>query len=942
MAKKLYLLDGMALVYRAHFALIRSPIFTSNRFNTSAIYGFTNTLLDILKSQQPSHLAVVFDTAAPTARHETYKDYKAQRQEMPEELSAALPHVKRIIEGFRIPVLSLDGFEADDIIGTLARRAEKEGYDTFMVTPDKDFGQLLTEHIFIYKPGRMGSDSEILGVPQILERWGIGNVGQVVDILGLMGDASDNIPGIPGFGEKTAAKLIGQFGSVENLIASAEQLKGKQKELVETHKDQALLSKKLAAIITDVPLDVPLDSLQLQDPDEAVLKSLFTEFEFNTLGRRLFGEEFKAGRGAAVEKAKAEGDLFALEGEVEGDAASSETALAGGADLFHAHLKRVGDVAHTYRIAATPKERAELVAALKKAGTFCFDTETTSLNPKTAQFVGLSFALQPHEAFYVPVPEGENEARAVLEEFRAVLEDPALEKTGHNLKFDLSVLHWHGIAVRGKLFDTMLAHALIEPELRHGMDFLSESYLGYSPISIVSLIGEKGEAQQNMRTVPLEKIAEYAAEDADVTLQLRAVLEPLLKQKGQERVFYDIECPLVPVLVKMEAAGVAVDTVALAEISAGLAKQIVAREARIFELAGTTFNLNSPKQLGQVLFEILKLEEKPKKTKTGQYVTNEQVLESLAARHEIARTILEYREATKLKTTYVDTLPGAVFPKTGRVHTTYNQAVTTTGRMQSQNPNLQNIPVRSEQGREIRKAFVPQGAGFVLLAADYSQIELRVMAELSGDEGMREAFQSEDTDIHAATAAKVYGVAAKDVTADMRRNAKMVNFGIIYGISAFGLAQRLGIPRAEAAGIIEQYFIQYPGVKKYMADTVAFCRLNGYVETVTGRRRYLRDITSANMNIRQAAERNAINAPIQGTAADMIKLAMSRVQEALEKGNYKTRMLLQVHDELVFELWEKEKKDVLPIVEHAMKTAIPMKVPILVEMGTGKNWLEAH
>ncbi len=948
--KKLFLLDGMALVYRAHFAFIRAPILTSTGFNTSAIYGFANTLLDIIGKQSPTHLAVVFDTAAPTARHTEFADYKAHREAMPEELSAALPHIKRLIDAFNIPRLELDGFEADDIIGTLVKRAEQENFWSFMVTSDKDFGQLVSDKTFIYKPGRAGDDVEILGVPEVLARWNIQSPTQVVDVLALMGDASDNIPGVPGIGEKTAMKLITEFGSVENLLVRTGELKGKLKENLENHRADAELSKRLATINCNVPCPLELEPLQRRPFNDDALKALFVEFEFNSLGRRLFGEEFKAGRGsaavsaapaAAPAKAKPappkDQEEFALFGEAQPTApVTTEEAPA-----VATNLKTIADVPHEYHIAATPAERKQLIKTLAGLKSFCFDTETTGLDPKQAKLVGLSFSFAAHTGHYVPIPQDTDAARKVLEEFRAVLEDERIEKVGHNLKFDLSVLKWQGFAVRGKLFDTMIAHSLVEPEQRHGMDYLAEVYLGYTPVPISKLIGEKKSTQTSMADVPLPQIAEYAAEDADVTWQLRAVLEPLLKQRGQERVFFEVESPLLPVLVDMEYEGIRVDAAALAEFAELLAKEMAEHEAAVYELAGTKFNLNSPRQLGQILFDVLKIAEKPKKTKTGQYTTDEQTLTELAGTHAIVQRLLDFRTATKLKSTYADALPEAIWPATGRVHTTYQQVATSTGRLNSTNPNLQNIPIRTERGQEIRKAFVPRDAEHTLLSADYSQIELRIIAALSREPAMLEAFAS-GLDIHAATAARVFGVALDAVTPEMRRKAKMVNFGIIYGISAFGLAQRLGIPRSEAAEIIAQYFAQFPGIRGYLDTTIAFARQHGYVETVTGRRRYLRDIKSANGTIRAAAERNAINAPIQGTAADMIKLAMTAIHRELAARKLKTRMLLQVHDELVFDLCRPEEKEVRELVAEKMKTAIALDAPVDVEIGSGKNWMEAH
>ncbi|SPE60915.1 DNA polymerase I [Verrucomicrobia bacterium] len=937
--KKLFLLDGMALVYRAHFALMSRPIFTSKGVNTSALYGFTQTLLEILKKQQPTHIAVAFDTEAPTQRHAEFAQYKATRQAMPEDLSQALPHVRRMIEAFRIAVLTCDGYEADDIIGTLVRRAEKEGFQSYMVTPDKDFGQLITENVFLYKPSRMGDGVEVLGLPEIRNRWGISRPEQVVDVLALMGDSSDNIPGVPGVGEKTASKLIAQFGTVENVLAHTEELTDRLKTAVVSNREQALLSKRLATIICDAPCPVELEKLKVQSPDDEQLKRLLIEFEFNSLGRRLFGEEFKAGRGygpAAPPKAPATKAVedFVLVGEREGGAEEVKPAAA-------PNLKTIADVAHDYRLVTTPEQRRELIATLEARDCICLDLETTSLDPKEARPLGLAFSFAPQTGYYVALPPGEEEGRQVLEEFRPVLESERIDKVGHNLKFDLSVLKWRGISVRGKLFDTMVAHSLIEPDMRHGMDYLAEVYLGYTPMPITKLIGEDKGPQLNFSEVPLDKAAEYAAEDADVTWQLRAALEPLLKEKGQERVFYEIEAPLIPVLVDMEYEGIRVDTTVLAEFGAQLAKEMDHAERTICRMAGTAFNLNSPRQLGQVLFDILKICEAPKKTRSGQYATDEQTLAALAPDHEIVQHLLEYRTAAKLKSTYADALPPTVSPRTGRVHTTFNQVMTTTGRLNSQDPNLQNIPIRTERGQEIRKAFVPRDAQHRLLSADYSQIELRIIAALSGEAGLLEAFRT-GVDVHTATAARVYGLPLDMVTAEMRRKAKMVNYGIAYGISAFGLAQRLGIARKEAAEIIAQYFKQFPGIRKYMDQTIALARRQGYVETVTGRRRYIRDIRSLNNTVRSGAERNAINAPIQGTAADMIKIAMINIHNELQGHHLKTRMLLQVHDELVFDLFEPEEAEVRGLVAEKMKSAIKLDVPIEVEIGAGDNWLEAH
>jgi DNA polymerase-1 len=958
MAKKLFLLDGMALVYRAHFAFISRPILTSKGVNTSALFGFTQTLLDILGKQQPTHMAVAFDTAAPTRRHTEYADYKATREAMPEELSEALPSVRRMIEAFRIPVLSCDGFEADDIIGTLAMRAEAEGFECYMVTPDKDFGQLITDKTFIYKPGRAGDAPEILGVPEIKARWGIQSPEQVVDVLALMGDSTDNIPGVPGIGEKTAMKLIGQFGTVENLLAHTGELTGRVKENLGKHAEDAKLSKRLATIDRDVPCEVELESLKVELQDDDKLKALLVEFEFNSIGRRLFGEDFKAGRGfalpAATEKTppvpppapkrpkpSAGGNDLLLDFGSDDTAVEPEPTVEPAPPAAASHLKTIKDVAHDYQLASTKTQRTALIAQLKKLESFCFDTETTGLDSKEARLVGIAFSFAPHTGHYVAVPQNDEEAQEIVEEFRSVLESEKIEKVGHNLKFDLGVLKRYGVNVGARLWDTMVAHSLIEPDLRHGMDFLSEVYLGYTPVPITALIGDEGGRQINMSEVPIEKVAEYAAEDADVTWQLRAALEPLLKGKGQERVFYEVESPLIPALMAMEHEGIKVDAAALEDFAAQLAKEIDQLEKKIHLLAGEPFNLNSARQLGQVLFEQLKIGGAPKKTRTGQYATDEQTLTALASDHEIVRLLLEYRGASKLKSTYADALPQTIRPSSGRVHTTFNQVVTATGRLNSQDPNLQNIPIRTEKGREIRRAFVPRGKGYKLLSADYSQIELRIIAALSKEAGLLEAFQS-GADVHTATAARVFGVMPALVTSEMRRKAKMVNYGIAYGISAFGLSQRLGIPRKEGSAIIGQYFAQFPGIRRYMDETIAFAREHGFVQTVTGRRRYLRDIRSANNTIRSAAERTAINAPIQGTAADMIKIAMVQIHQEIWRRKLKSAMLLQVHDELVFDLFMQEEKEVHVLVEDKMTTALPLDVPIVVEMGVGENWLEAH
>jgi DNA polymerase I len=942
-AKKLFLLDGMALVYRAHFALVGRPIFTSKGVNSSALFVFTNTLLDILQNQQPTHIAVAFDTEAPTERHREYPDYKIQREAMPEDIEWALPHVRRLLEGFNIPVLIRDGYEADDIIGTLVRRAETEGFQSFMVTPDKDFGQLVSERIFIYKPGRTGDAAEILGLSEIRAKWGVERPDQVIDIIGLWGDASDNIPGVPGIGEKTASKLIAQYGSVENLLAHTSELKGKQRENLEQHRDQALLSKRLATINCSVPIDVDLSGLKLRPPNEAALKQLLVEFEFNSIGRRLFGDDFKAGRGfdanpSAV--ASDRGDAATPDAgeetrtaEAEGSSTPKET------EPVWANLKTLADIQHDYRIVSTAAERAELRRKLSSQPCFALGVHADGDDPKQARLLALAFSCVAHGGWFVPMPPENDRAAAALKEFRPVLEDEHIEKVGHNLKFILSLLQWHGVTVRGNLFDAMLAHALVEPDMRHSLQFLAETYLGHTPAGASG--PGAGQRELGLDIGPPFPDAEHTVEAADLAWQLRAKLEPLLKEKAQERVFYEIEAPLAPALAVMEFEGVRIDAGVLGEFAELLAKEMAGNEGAIYRLAGTDFNLNSPKQLGEVLFEKLKIADAPKKTRTGQYATDEQTLVALAGEHEIVRHLLEYRECSKLKSTYVDALPAAIFAKTGRVHTTFHQLATATGRLNSQNPNLQNIPIRTKLGREIRKAFVPRDDRFALLSADYSQIELRIIAALSHETTMIEALKS-GLDIHVATAARVFGVPESEVTPEMRERCKMVNYGIAYGMSAFGLAQRLGIPRREAAEIIDHYFAQFPGIRKYMTETVEFARRHGYVETITGRRRYLRDIRSSNATIRGAAERNAINTPIQGSAADMIKLAMIHIHGELSERKLKTRMILQVHDELVFDLHTSERDEVTALVEDKMKNALSLEVPIVVEIGVGKNWLEAH
>jgi DNA polymerase-1 len=930
---RLFLLDGMALIYRAHFAFIQAPIRNSKGVNTSALYGFINTLLAILEKEKPTHIGVAFDTSAPTPRHIRYPAYKAQRDAMPEELAASIPHVKALCRAFHIPVLEIDGFEADDLIGTLVKRAEPAGFESYMVTPDKDFAQLLSPTTFMWKPGRKGTDHEIIGLKQLPEIWGVAEPHQIIDLLGLMGDASDNIPGVPGIGPKTAQKLISEYGSIENLLAHTASLKGKQKESIEANTDQALLSKELATIITDCPLDVTWEDLVLSERDDEAVKQLFTDFEFRTLTKRLFGDD--AGRDGSPSRPP------------------NDPAPESAPTLFDT-FKTIKEVEHTYHLADTKSLQDQLFTALAAQPSFCFDIETTSLDRHSAKLLGIAFSWKAHEGWYLPFSE------SLISNLKSLLAGTAV-KIGHNLKYDLSVLHSHGITVAGSFFDTMLADALTSPERRHGMDYLSETLLGYTPVKLTEIANQQStisnhqsddlfafvEAKKpskdlDIASIPLATLAEYAAEDADVTFQLAAKLRPVLAESGMASVFSEIESPLLPVLVRMEMEGIAIDPSALKDIGVDLQQSIDQLAKSIEAHAGTPFNIASPKQLGQILFDHLKLLDKPKKTATGQYKTDEQTLSTLLGIHPIITEILEYREATKLKSTYLDALPNHIAPETGRIHTHYHQLLAATGRLASSDPNLQNIPVRSESGRKIRQAFVPR-KGFTLLSCDYSQIELRVMAALACDPTMITAFQ-DGADIHAITAAKVHGVTPEEVTRDMRSGAKMVNFGIIYGISAFGLSQRLAIPRADAAELIDAYFREYPAIKDYMDHAIATAREKGYAETLSGRRRYYPDLSSSNAGLRQNAERAAINMPIQGTAADMIKLAMIRIDELLLRKPYQTKMLLQVHDELVFDLHPDEEQELVPKILHIMETALPLPhgVPILVEKGTGKNWLAAH
>ena len=926
--RRLFVLDGMALIYRAHFAFIQNPIRNSKGINTSALYGFANTLLNIIEQEKPTHLGVAFDTHAPTERHILYPAYKAQRDAAPEELLAAIPQVKRLCQAMHIPILEIDGFEADDLIGTLAHRADAEGdFHTYMVTPDKDFCQLVSPSTCIWRPGRKGSDHEVLDLAAVLKQWEISRPSQVIDILGLWGDASDNIPGVPGVGEKTAKKLIAEWDSIENLLANATKIKGKLGENLAANSDQALLSKKLATIIIDAPLSVAWDDLALTPHDESAALALFQEFEFRTLAKRI----------------------------------SSHPAAPPVAEEIPPTLtakRTIRDVAHHYEIIENHADATRLFTTLKSLPAFCFDTETTSLDVATARLLGIAFSWQAHHAAYLAIPRD-----GIPSAWKNSLQDifrSNAKKIGHNLKYDIAILLHQDIPCNGPFFDTMLAHSLLHPDQRHGMDRLAESHLQYTPIKFSDIaapdtsappppddlfaFAETASTKKNtaltVENIPLPILAEYAAEDADVTWQLATIIEKEIIDSQQENILTQIESPLIPVLVRMEKQGIAFDENALTEIGNHLQTRIDAMAHSIREHAGTSFNLNSPKQLGEILFQKLQLAAKAKKTTTGQYKTDEATLTALQGTHPIIDDILTYREATKLKSTYVDALPSHIRPSTGRIHTTFHQLVAATGRLASTDPNIQNIPIRTDDGRRVRKAFIP-APGCTLLSCDYSQIELRVMAALSGDPSMIDAFRR-NIDIHTATAAKVYQIPESEVTRDMRSNAKMVNFGIIYGISAFGLSQRLSIPRTDAAKLIENYFLQYPGVKKFMDDTIALTRQQGYIATLSGRRRHLPDIHSSNQNIRGNAERAAINTPIQGTAADMIKLAMIKIDALLTP--YHTRMLLQVHDELIFDLHPAEQEELVPKILHAMQTALPLPhyVPILVEFGTGENWLAAH
>lgn len=923
--KKLFLLDAFALIYRAYFAFSKNPRVASSGLNTSAAFGFTTALLDVIKKEKPTHIVVVFDTPEPTERHVEYAEYKANRQAMPEDIGSNLPYIFKILDALNIPAISMPGFEADDVIGTLAKKAKKHGFVSYMMTPDKDYCQVVEEGIYMYRPARLGNAVEILGVKEVCEKFDIEHPLQVIDILGLMGDAVDNIPGVPGVGEKTAQKLIKDFGSMEGLYENLDKLKGKLLENVTNNREQAFLSKRLATICIDCDIEINEETFIVSDPDPVKLKEVFGELEFRTLAQRILGETITT----TASSKPAIADLFSSADEVVEES------------VFSAPLLTINDVAHNYRLADTLEARKELLAELQAADAFCFDSETTGLDTQLAKIVGLAFSTKAHTGWYVPLLGTEEEKTKILKEFETVLQDKDKTKIAHNIKYDLAILRNYQIEVKHHLFDTMLAHYLINADMKHGMDFLAETYLKYSPVSITALIGKKGKNQLSMADMDLKKVKEYAAEDADITFQLYGLFKSQLDEHGAARLFSTLEMPLVNVLLKMEEEGINLDVNALKIYSKEIELTLATLEAGIYEAAGTKFTINSPKQLGDILFDYLKIMEKPQKTKTGQYATGEEVLVKLKDAHPIVDLILDYRQLQKLKSTYVDSLPLLVSTITNRVHTSYNQAVAATGRLSSNNPNLQNIPIRTERGREVRKAFIPRNSEYVILSADYSQVELRIIAALSEEKNMIQAF-SQGLDIHTATAAKVFNVSLDQVDREMRSKAKAVNFGIIYGQSAFGLSEQLGIKRGEAKEIIDSYFAEYPRIKAYMDENVNVAREKGYVETLMGRRRYLADINSRNAVVRGFAERNAINAPIQGSAADIIKKAMIDLQEELLKSNFKSKMLLQVHDELVFDAHKSEVDVITPIIIEKMQNAVKLSVPLVVETGVGQNWLEAH
>lgn len=921
--EKLFLLDAYALIYRAYYAFIKNPRINSKGFNTSAILGFVNTLEEVLRKENPTHIGIAFDPSGPTFRHEAYEAYKAQREETPEAIRQSVPVIKDIIRAYHIPILEIAGYEADDVIGTLATEAGKRGINTYMMTPDKDYGQLVSEHVFMYRPKYGDKDFEVMGVEEVKAKFDIQSPLQVIDMLGLMGDTADNIPGCPGVGEKTAQKLIAQFGSIENLLAHTDELKGAIKKKVEENKEQITFSKFLATIKTDVPIALDMEALKREEPDEEELRRLFEMLEFRSLIDRVIKTEKKAPSSPAAQP-----DLF-------GFFAEEDTA-----DAKNSILTRLEDLSYDYQLVDNKEEMAILAEKLLAQNFFSLDTETTGIDPITAELVGMSFSFAENQAFYVPVPANREEALTIVNIFKPAFENPDSLKIGQNIKYDLIMLANYGVTLKGKMFDTMIAHYVLQPELRHGMDYLAEIYLKYETIKIEELIGAKGKKQGNMRDLAPEAVYKYACEDADVTLKLKQVLENELETNGVKKLFEEIEMPLVPVLAYMERNGVRIDTDALKETSRHFTARMNQIEEEVHQLAGMEFNIASPKQVGEVLFDRLKIVEKAKKTKTGQYVTSEEVLESLRGKHEIVGKILEHRGLKKLLGTYIDALPQLINPATGRIHTSFNQTVTATGRLSSSNPNLQNIPIRNEDGKEIRKAFIPD-EGCEFFSADYSQIELRIMAHLSNDPHMIEAFQK-DQDIHAATAAKIYKVKLEEVTREQRSKAKTANFGIIYGISVFGLAERLNVDRKEAKALIDGYFENYPNVKAYMDQSIQEAREKGYIETIFKRKRYLPDINSKNAVVRGYAERNAINAPIQGSAADIIKVAMIRIYQRFQEEGIRSKMILQVHDELNFSVLPEEKEKVQQIVISEMEAAYKMKAPLRADHGWGHNWLEAH
>lgn len=952
---KLFLLDAYALIYRAYYAFIKSPRINSKGFNTSAVLGFVNTLEDVLKKENPTHIGVAFDPAGPTFRHEAYEQYKAQREETPEAIRLSVPIIKDIIRAYRIPILEVSGYEADDVIGTLATEAGRRGITTYMMTPDKDYGQLVSDYVFMYRPKYGDKEFEVMGIEQVKAKFDIQSPAQVIDMLGLMGDSSDNIPGCPGVGEKTAQKLIAQYGSIENLLSHTDELKGALKTKVETNRKMIEFSKFLATIKIDVPIALNMDELKREEPNEEELRKIFEEMEFRTLIDRVFNREKKTASASAASKShgNAQGSLFGDQPSLfDQPSPSSSSQASSQGNLFaefedentgsgnYSNLACLENLKYDYQLVDTEEKRVELIQKLRTKETFSLDTETTGTDPITAKLVGMSFSYAENQAFYVPIPAEQEEAQKIVNEFRPVFEKAGALKVGQNIKYDMLVLSNYGVEVCGPLFDTMVAHYVLQPELRHNMDYLAEIYLHYQTIHIEELIGPKGKSQKNMRDLPPEAIYKYACEDADVTLKLKHALEKELKEQGAEKLFYEIEMPLVPVLAYMERNGVRVDTEALKQTSEHFTARMNQIEEEVHRLAGTDFNIASPKQVGEVLFDKLHIVEKAKKTKTGQYVTSEEVLESLRGKHEIVGKILEHRGLKKLLGTYIDALPLLINPETGKIHTSFNQTVTATGRLSSSNPNLQNIPIRNEDGKEIRKVFIPED-GCEFFSADYSQIELRIMAHLSGDKNMIEAFREGD-DIHAATAAKVYKIAIEDVTREQRSKAKTANFGIIYGISVFGLAERMNVPRQEAKELIDGYFETYPQIKEYMEKSIERARANGYIETIFGRKRFLPDINSRNAVVRGYAERNAINAPIQGSAADIIKVAMIKIFQRFQSESIRSKMILQVHDELNFSVVPEEKEKVQQIVMEEMEKAYLMQVPLKADCGWGNNWLEAH